>query len=388
MYKVTLFMKVVKLIPRNNFSMLKNRYQINKRVKHFDAWSQLLVHLYSAFTQKNSIRPLLDSFNQLQSSFSHLNIKDAVCRSTFSDANNRRDFNFFKELFESIYQTYRSQLSGKIKNKIQSQVNLIDSTFFNLSKNLSAWAFENLKGNNRFHLGSRVHCVFDVNAGVPRDIIIERANINDIKIARKLTYTANEIYVGDRGYFCFKWFQQIKEAEAYFVTRAKQFQYEIIEQRPPNHENVKSDQIVRPIGKKSKINYNGLLRIITYYDPEYEKELRFITNILDEPAITIADLYKIRWQIEIFFRELKHYLKLRTFLGNSKNAIAIQVYAYAIAYILLKVFAKINAIDLQWYRLLELVRSFANMTFNFNIRNIHNNVFKFNQNQLNLNFET
>lgn len=388
MYKVTLFMKVVKLIPRKQFSMLKEKSNIDKRVRHFDTWSQLLVHLYGAFTQKSSIRPLLDSFNQLHNDFYHLNIKEPVRRATFSDANNHRDYHFFKELFESVYQVYRPYLSAKIKNRIQRQVNLIDSTFFNLSKHLSSWAFEKRKGKNRYQQGSRVHCMFDANAGIPRDIIIDRGNINDIKIARKLTYNTGEIYVGDRGYFCFKWFHQIQKASAYFVTRAKYFKYEIVEQRIPDHENVISDHIVRPIGKKSSQNYDGFLRIITYYDPDCEKELTFITNILDDSAKTIADLYKIRWQIEIFFRELKHYLKLRSFLGNSKNAIAIQIYAYAIAYILLKVFAKINAVDLQWYRFLELVRSFTNMTFEFNNKHIHKNVFKFNENQLTLDFKT
>ena len=388
MYKVTLFMKVVKLIPRNRFSMLKTKYNIDKRVKHFDAWSQLLVHLYSALTRKASIRPLLDSFNQLQTSFSHLNVKDTVHRSTFSDANNHRDFNFFKELFEAIYQTYRPHLTGKIKNKIQRQVNLIDSTFFNLSKNLSSWAYENLKGKNRYQQGSRLHCLFDVNAAIPRDIIIDRGNISDLKIAHNLTYNTGEIYVGDRGYFSFKWFHQIIKAQAYFVTRVKHFEYEVIEQRTATHKNVISDYVIRPIGKKSSQNYDGLLRMVTYYDPDSEKELTFITNIFEYAAKTIADLYKIRWQIEIFFRELKHYLKLRSFLGNSKAAIAIQVYAYAIAYILLKVFAKLNVSGLQWYRLLELVSSFANMTFEFNDKYIHKNVFKFNQNQLNLHFKT
>ena len=280
------------------------------------------------------------------------------------------------------------QLSGKVKNKIQRQVNIIDSTFFNLSKNLSSWAFENLKGKNRYQQGSRLHCLFDVNAAIPRDIVIDRGNISDIKIAHNLSYHAGEIYVGDRGYFSFKWFHQIKKAQAYFVTRVKHFEYEVIEQRTATHKNVISDYVIRPIGKKSSQNYDGLLRMVTYYDPDSEKELTFITNIFEYAAKTIADLYKIRWQIEIFFRELKHYLKLRSFLGNSKAAIAIQVYAYAIAYILLKVFAKLNASGLQWYRLLELVSSFANMTFEFNDNDIHKNVFKFNQNQLNLHFKT
>jgi hypothetical protein len=381
-------MKIVKLIPRNHFSRLKSQYDMDKRIKHFDTWSQLLVLLYSALSQKGSIRPLLDSFNHLQTSFSHLNVKEPVRRSTFSDANNHRDFTFFKDLFESTYQTYRPHLSGKVKNKIRRQVNLMDSTFFTLSCHLSSWAFENLRGKNRYQYGSRVHCLFDVNAAIPSDIIIERGNTSDLKIARSLRYKAGEIYVADRGYFSFKWFDQVKGAGAYFLTRAKHFEYEIIEERTPTHKNVMSDQIVRPIGKKSAQHYEGLLRMISYLDPETEKELTFITTLMDYAAKTIADLYKIRWQIEIFFRELKHYFKLRSFLGNSKGAIAIQIYAYAIAYILLKVFAKFNHSDLPWYRLLELVRSLVNMNFDFNHKTIHNSVFKFKQNQLNLNFET
>lgn len=381
-------MKIVKLIPREQFTMLKEKSGIDKRVRHFNAWSQLLVHLYGAFTQKSSIRPLLDSFNQLKHDFYHLNVKEVVRRSTFSDANNHRDYLFFKTLFDSVYQIYRPYLSGKIKNRIQRQVNLLDSTFFKLSKNLSPWAFEKRKGKNRYQEGTRIHCMLDADATIPRDVVIERGNINDIKVARKLTYLRDEIYVGDRAYFCFKWFRQLQKAAAYFVTRAKYFEYEVVEQRIPDHENVLSDQIIRPTGKKSSQNYKGLLRMVTYYDPERDKQLTFITNILDGSAKMIADLYKIRWQIEIFFRELKHYLKLRSFLGNSKNAIAIQIYAYAIAYILLKVFAKINAIGLQWYRFVELVRSFANMTFDFNNNQIQNNVFKFNQNQLSLNLKS
>lgn len=388
MYKVTLFMKVVKLIPRHLFSDLKVQFRMDKRVRKLKTWDQFLLHLYSALTNKSSIRPLLDSFNHIQNQFYHMNLKSSVSRSTFSDANQNRDSLFFKELFSQIYQLYRPQLNSKVKGKIDKQINLIDSTLFPLSEKRSAWAFLNRKGNNRYQQGFRVHCVFDANRSTPRDVIIDRGNVNDIRIARRLTYNANEYYVGDRAYFCFKWFNQIQKAEAFFVTRKKEFQYVVVSEGNTDDANIVSDQIVKAVGKKSKVHFDGLLRLVTYYDKKKKKELTFISNIMEEPASFICELYKTRWDIEVFFREMKHYMKLRTFMGTSKNAIAIQLYSYAIAYILLRVFWTVNSLEISWYRFLEVLRTFANTPFEFTEKGLHGGVLKCNKNQFQIGFKT
>ena len=381
-------MKVVKLIPRNVFAELKAKYNMDKRIRKLKTWDLLLLHLYSPLTNKSSIRPLLDSFNQMNQQFYHLNINAAINRSTFSDANQSRDYHFFRDLFSQTYKMYRSQLNSKVRRKIEKQINLIDSTLYTLSEKRFKWAHENRKGNNQYQKGMRIHCVFDVNASVPRDIIIERGNVNDIVIARQLSYREEEIYVGDRAYFCFKWFNQVDRSKAFFVTRYKDFRYRQISEKPLDNPNITNDIIVKATGFKSRQHYEGPLRLVTFYDAEKKREFTYITNILNESAEMICDLYKIRWDIEIFFRELKHYMKLKTFLGTSKNAIGIQIYSYAIAYILLQVFWGMNSIALSWYRFLELTKTFANIPFEFTQKGLNNSALKCKTIQLAIGFQT
>jgi hypothetical protein len=384
MYKVTFFSKLVKLIPRNEFRMLTEKYQGDYYTKKLTTWTQLLVHLYSAVSGKGSIRPLLDGFNSMRSQFYHLNVKASVKRSTFSDANQLRSCELFKELFETIYCHYASKLPRKVKLKINKQVKLIDSTYYTLSSKLSAWAYEGRKKINNLHQGMRLHFVIDANRSIPQTIVVKPANTGDLCVAKTLSYQPGEIIIGDRGYFGFQWFKQIKQSGAFFVSRAKNFAYLIIEARPSDHPQVIHDWIVQPTGKKSEGHYPHPIRLITFYDPEMDREFCFITNLMDLAPQEIAHLYKMRWEIEVFFRELKHYLKLSTFLGNSFNAIAIQVYCYAIAYILLKVARENLQIDYSWHRFLELMKSCATVMIDFNNPDIQKNVFKFNKNQLSL----
>ena len=384
MYKVTFFSKLVKLIPRNEFQMLNEKYQADRYVKKLSTWSQLLVHLYSAVSGKGSIRPLLDSFHCMTAQFYHLNIQAPVKRSTFSDANQVRDYKLFKDLFETIYFRYAAKLPRKVKLKINRQIKLIDSTYYTLSANLSGWAYQGRQKINKLHQGMRLHFVMDADRGIPQSITVKAANVGDLSVAKALIYKAGEIVVGDRGYFGFKWFKQIHDTGAYFVCRAKNFTYHILEEHTSDHPQVIYDRIVKTGGNKSANHYPDPVRLITFYDPDMDREFCFISNIMDLPPEEIAQLYQMRWQIEIFFRELKHYLNLNTFLGNSFNAIAIQIYCYAIAYILLKVLKQSLQIGYSWHRFLELMRTCAALAVDFRDPHIQKNVFKFNQNQLSL----
>jgi len=362
--------------------MLTQKYQTDRYSKKLTTWSQLLVHLYSAVSGKGSIRPLLDNFNCLKHQFYHLNVKAPVKRSTFSDANQLRDNQLFKELFDTIYLRYATQLPRKIKQRIRHQIKLIDSTYFSLSSKLASWAYEGRKKLNRLQKGIRFHFVMDANHGIPQSITVKPANVADLAVAKTLKYKKGDIIVGDRGYFGFQWFNQLHKAGVFFVSRAKNFAYRIIEQRKSEHPQVLGDLIVETTGDKSRKNYPHRIRLVQYYDPDMDREFCFITNLMELPPEDIAQLYKMRWEIEIFFRELKHYLKLKTFLGNSSNAIAIQIYCYAIAYILLKILKQQLQIDYSWHRFIEFINIWAAAAVDFKNPHIQKNVFKFNKNQL------
>jgi hypothetical protein len=388
MYKNKIFCEIVKLIPRNFFTELKTKYQSDRRVRTLDSWGHLLVHLFGAIAAKRSLRTLLDGFNGLQQDFYHINVRSIIKRSTLSDANSQRDFHLFKELFESIQSLYGPGLPKRFRRSIKRTINLMDATIFTVPAGLYPWAYQNVTPVGKVNHGIKIHCIYDGQRGFPKDIQVELAKEQDLQIAYQLDYKKGELYIFDRGYFSFSFFNSLDDYGAFFITRGKDFHYQVIDHKEPDHANILKDEIVTLTGKKGKHFSELRLRRIEYYYPEKDEVLVFITNIFDLDASTITDSYRLRWQIEIFFRELKHYLKLQTFLGTSFNAVAIQVYTYAIAYILLKVYkARLN-VALNWKRFIEIMKTYVSLPVNPMRCDIRKSVFKCKTNQIELNFKT
>ncbi len=265
----------------------------------------------------------------------HLGIK-SVRRSTLSDANNRRDSRIFEDAF--YYLVQRALTLSKKKNPFPNPIRSIDSTFIDLCYTLFPWAkYRTRKG------AVKVHTMINHENYVPEFIHITDGKVADITVARQIKILPDSIYVVDRGYYDFQWLHSIHKASAFFVIRAKSdLSYSSVGQHDIADVEgavLADEDIIVPWRHKPQPslapNYPDYLRMVTYKDPESGRVFRFLTNITEMAAETIALIYKQRWQIELFFKWIKQNLKIKSFLGTSKNAVFTQIWIAMIVYLLI-----------------------------------------------------
>jgi putative transposase len=277
----------------------------------------------------------------------HLGTKP-VAKSTFADANNQRPYTFFEALFGELYRRCHPKAPGhnfSFKNKLFS----LDASVVDLCLTLFPWAkFRTTKA------GVKLHTLLDHDGYLPAVVTVTEAKCHEVNIAKLLQLPKGSIMVFDRGYVDHAWFRQMCNADVFLVTRLKSnARFTVLERNPADRVlGVTSDQIIQVAdGEKALI-----LRRVGYWDQENDKHFVFLTNHMTLPARTIADIYKERWKVEIFFRFIKQNLKIKTFLGNSKNAVLSQIYVALIAYLLLAYQKFMSKIGLSLHYLSRLVQ--------------------------------
>jgi hypothetical protein len=320
---------MLKLIPRHHFAKLETEHSTGRKPRSFTRWSQL-VHLISMqLTARVSLRDGIASLKARTKSLYHLGVKP-VARSTFADANNHRPASFFEALFALMYQRCQP-LAPKHKFKFKNKLFSLDATVVRLCLSLFPWAsFRRTKG------GVKLHTLLDHGGYLPAFVAISPAREHEIKKARSLSLPKGSIIVEDLGYTDYGWYAQLTAQKIFFVTRQKRnARYEVLEQRKVNKkQGVLSDQTIRLTGAKAQA-CRVPLRRVAYRDDTTGKRYVFLTNNFKLAAKTIADIYKERWRIEIFFRFIKQNLKIKAFIGNSENAVMTQIYTALIVYLLL-----------------------------------------------------
>jgi len=323
--------ELLHLIPRHRFETVVNSLGANRYVKHFSSWNQLTVLLYAQSSGKDSLRDIEQAFCVNSSRLYHLGIY-SVKRSTLADANRTRSYQVFEDLFYRFLDRCKD-VTPKHKFKFRNPLYTLDATVIDLCLTSFPWAkFRTSKGALKLHY-QLDHC-----GNIPDFLVITDAKHHEVTIAQeKLCIIPDSIYCFDRGYLNFGWFRRIDEAESYFVTRAKDNTgYSVIGQHDgPNKKGVLSDEIIKLNGYYEIKRYPDPLRLIHYYDKETDKTLIFLTNNFKLSSLTIAQIYKARWQIEIFFRWIKQNLKIKTFLGTSKNAVMTQIWVAMCYYLML-----------------------------------------------------
>ncbi|MFC1596164.1 IS4 family transposase [Candidatus Margulisiibacteriota bacterium] len=331
----TILKQCLEVIPKDKFQKIVDVHNGDKGVQHFSAWNQLAVLAYAQFKGRDSLRDIESSLKVQQNKLYHLGIKH-VRKSTLADANNRRDYRVYEETFYYLLQ--RALTLTNKKNPFPNPIKSIDATFINLCYSLFPWAkYRTRKG------AIKIHTMLNHEHFIPEFIRITDGKTSDIEIARQIKILPDSIYVVDRGYYDFKWLHSIHEKEAYFVIRAKS---DLSYTSAGQHETkgiegsvIADEDIVVP-WRHSKYpskapNYPDYLRMVTYKDPDTGKAFRFLTNIIDMSPETIALIYKQRWQIELFFKWIKQNLKIKSFLGTSKNAVFSQIWIAMIVYLLI-----------------------------------------------------
>src|SRR3974390_1585998 len=325
----TIFHQMLKLIPRHHFAKLEAEHGTGRKARSFSRWSQLVHLLSMQLTARASLRDGIASLKARFKSLYHLGVKP-VARSTFADANNKRPASFFAALFASMYRRCQP-LAPKHKFRFKNKLYSLDTTVVSLCLSVFPWA-----SFRRTKAGVKLHTLLDHDGYLPAFVAISPARQHEVKKARSLALPKGSIVVEDLGYTDYAWYADLTRQQVFFVTRQKRNAvYEVMASRTVNKkQGLISDQTIRLTGVKAQECPMPLRRIV-FKDPETGKRLVFLTNHFRLSAKTIADIYKERWQIEIFFRFIKQNLKIKAFVGNSENAVMSQIYVALIAYLLL-----------------------------------------------------
>lgn len=344
------FAQLVEFIDRNHFNYLVRKYQGDKYIKSFSCWNQLLAMMFGQLAKSESLRDLIVAFEAHCKKLYHLGLGKSVTRSNLAKANEQRDFRIFEEFAYRLAAEARSKCSEKIFG-LKGQIYAFDSTTIDLCLEIFQWAkFRKHKG------GIKIHILYDVEAQIPAFFHITPAGVNDVKAMPGIPYEKGAVYIFDRGYNDFSNLYKIDMIEAAFVIRAKKnLQFKQITWKRRLPKNVKSDSTIKFVVYKSSKEYPDPLRRIVYYDEEQNKEFVFLTNDFELSALTIAELYRNRWQIELFFKWLKQHLKIKKFWGTTENAVRIQIYCAIVTYCLVAIVKHSMKIERSSYEILQII---------------------------------
>lgn len=323
----TILNQAMQLIPRHQFETIVKNHSGNRYVKRFDCWNQLTTLLYAQASGKESLREIEQGLAVNDARLYHLGLP-MIKRSTLADANQSRPYQIFESLFYKLLERCQS-LTPKHKFRFNNPLYSIDATIIDLCLSTFSWAkFRTSKG------GIKLHYQFNHSGHIPSFLVVSDAKQHETTIIKKFfNLTTDSIYCFDRGYNDFVLYRRITESKAFFVTRAKDnLDYRVIGQHTQAlKKNILSDELIGLNNQK----YTKHLRLIRVYDNESGEIFAFLTNNFQLAPHTITQIYKARWQIEIFFKWIKQNLKIKTFLGTNKNAVLAQIWTAMCYYLLL-----------------------------------------------------
>lgn len=342
------FGQLLEPLNRRQFEAIVALHNGDAYDKSFGSWDHLVALMFAQLSAADGLRGVAAAWNANSQHHYHL-ASGPLSRSTLSDANRRRPLAVFADTFTLV----ADQLDRQTRRDGKAMVRLMDSTPIPLGK-LCRWA----KSNGRIK-GLKMHVVYDPHSDVPRLLDITDANVNDAQVGRSVAIEAGATYVFDKGYCHYGWWRAIAEAGSWFVTRPKaRMGLTVLRQRRSAVEGdgftVLEDAEVK-FSSKGDSKLPVRLRRLTVQRHETGETFTLITNDMKRSAITIAALYKARWQIELLFRWIKQHLKIRKFLGNNDNAVRLQLLAAMIAYALLRIAARTHHIKMPILRLVDLV---------------------------------
>ncbi len=356
MTSITTFQELLKGLPRGVFDKLVKKHNADKYAKRFGHWDHLIAMLYAQLSGAPGLRPLERGFNNHVSKHYHLGTTP-IRRATLADANEKRADTVFSETAAWLM----GQVSRSTRKASEDLMFLLDSTSVTLKgREFDRWTAANQTRNTQ---GIKLHLLLDAHADVPAWHRFSPANVNDVSLAREVPLQRNALYVFDKGYCDYNWWHQIDLAGAYFVTRFKRnASIRVTEEKqiPVNEaQTVLQDQVVRFKTKNpggNRVNqYNHPLRRITVTRADKATPLVLATNDLTSSATEIAQRYKERWAIELFFKWIKQHLNIKKFLGRSENAVRIQILTALICYLLVALYKQRNGLKQTFWATLNVV---------------------------------
>ena len=345
------FAQLLEYLDYDKFRHLVDKYDGNRYVKHLTCWNQLLALMFGQLGNRESLRDVIVALEAHRSKCFHLGLgRKPIAKTTLATANQNRDYRIFEEFAFYMMAQAREKRSADIF-KLGGQVYAFDSTTIPLCLSVFWWAkFRKKKG------GVKAHVLYDLEAQVPAFYHITTASVYDSKAMPEIPYETGAYYVFDRGYNNFGELYRIQRMESFFVVRAKSnLQYRCVKWKRRLPKNILTDAEIELTVYKSRKDYPENLRLVRYYDEEQDREFMFLTNAMDLTAQQIADLYKNRWQIELFFKWLKQHLKIKKFWGTTENAVRIQISAAITAYCLVAIIQHDMQLKRSTYEVLQIL---------------------------------
>ncbi len=327
----SIFSQVLQLFPRMEFQRFVKETQAERHARGFTCWGQFVSMLFCQLGRAHSLREITNGLRSCEGKLKHLGIT-APNRSTLSYANEHRPWELYRKVFFSLLDRCRHQVTGKKKFKFKNKLVSLDSTTIDLCLSMYDWAkFRRTKGAVKLHL------VLDHDGYLPLFAVITDGLCADVKVAYTLKFDPGTVVVDDRGYNDYHLFAKWTEEEVSFVTRQKgNAIYTVIESREGYVHPVLKDEIILLTGPGAAEKCPFPIRRVEFYNAEKEQVLVFLTNNMSLDAQTVADVYKDRWQVELFFKALKQNLKIKTFVGTTANAVKIQIWTALVAMLILR----------------------------------------------------
>ena len=349
----TLLAQVMAFISRYDFRQCVKRYRGNHKVKKFSCWDQYLCMAFAQLTYRESLRDIETCLRAVQSKLHNTGLQGGIARNTLANANTVRDWRIYADFAQILIREARKLYAGEdFGIELENTVYALDSTVIDLCLALFPWArFRKTKA------AVKLHTLLDLRGNIPTTVIITPGNVHDVRILDELSLESSAIYIMDRGYLDFGRLYTIHKTPSFFVTRAKKnMKFRRISSRPTKKPSgVKADQTIVLTAYYAKQDYPEKIRRIIYFDQTIKKRLVFLTNNMNLSAKVIANLYKSRWQVELFFRWIKQHLKIKAFYGTSENAVKTQIWIAISVYVLIAIIKKKLNLKLSLYSILQIL---------------------------------
>ena len=349
----TIFSQLMDFIPTYEFNQCVKRYNGNYKIKNFTCWEQFLCMAFAQLTYRESLRDIQACLRAAHKKLYHMGIRSKVSRNTLAHANQIRDWRMYADFAQILIGQARELYANEdFGVQLEQTVYALDSTIIDLCLSLFPWAlFRKKKG------AVKLHTLIDLRGNIPTVVFITHGKVHDVNILDSLVIEAGAIYVMDRGYLDFQRLCTIHQSSAFFVTRAKSnFDFKRLYSKPVDKSaGVLCDQIVTLQGFYARKSYPDKLRRIKYHDAVKNKNLVFLTNNLILPALTIAEIYRCRWQVELFFKWIKQHLRIKAFYGTSENSVKIQIWIAISVYVLVAIVKKRLNLNLSLYTILQIL---------------------------------
>ena len=349
----TVFSQLISFLPDREFRRCVERYRGDLRLRDFTCWNQYLAMAFAQLTYRESLRDIEACLGSLQGKLYHLGFRGKVARSTLADANEWRDWRIFADFAQRLITTARRLYASEPMGvDLDQSLYALDSTTIDLCLSLFPWA------RFRTHKAAvKIHTLLDLRGNIPTFIRITHGKVHDVNILDEIIPEAGAFYVMDRGYIDFERLFALTLSSAFFVVRTKS---NVLLQRRYSHPidkstGVRSDQTVVLTCFGSASAYPDTLRRVSYFDTETGKRLKFLTNNFALPALTIAQIYKHRWQVELFFKWIKQHLRIKAFYGTSENAVKTQIWIAVSVYVLVAIVRKRLELEASLYQILQIL---------------------------------